>query len=206
MVQLGCYGWIFLAINLFLSYMNFHHTCFSSLIPQSTSVLVLPGPVQTIVTRRNIRTMSDEELTVMFRIQQLFNKLANEIFESICVSCHQVAFMIILTGLSFVVLRFYDTLAPNEPLVLLICIMGIAVGMLILVVECSKFEDIMNTSDNVKKSSLRMSGRKSLLRKFTVSCPPMYLEAAYPFYKIKRETLPQFLEQYCDFLVELLMI
>ncbi|CAL8085700.1 unnamed protein product [Orchesella dallaii] len=201
-----CGGVIFYMTTAVVVSFEFANICFSSLIPQRlqfrhSNKRLYKYHVETAY----FGVLEDEEVIHMYRTQQIFNILSNNMVSSLLFCSLQPAIMIILVGLSFVVFKFFHVLQEIGLTGIVLAFSGIFIALLIQFLESENLGMLVEHSKNFRKIGRRFSNRRSLYWKFAVSCPVVYFDVAHPFYKISRETFGEFFQKYLEFLIDLLV-
>ncbi|CAL8136229.1 unnamed protein product [Orchesella dallaii] len=176
-----------------------------SMVPKAVAsqVSILSGRISYKIHTNCFGLLDEDEVMAMYRTQQLFNVLVNEIFESLLVSGHQVGLMVLLVFSSFLLMVF-----PRLLLSAGIFAFGFVAGVLFVVVlmlymECTKLGQLSEVSDQILEHNKNMTYRSSLFHKFLKSCPNIKVKIASPFYSITQSTMGDVFEEYLNFLVTL---
>lgn len=137
----------------------------------------------------------------------MLNLLVNNVLGSARVSFHQVVLMITFVSLSYTLITVDRVTLLLEPIAPFLASVGIVITF---VVVCSVSYMCGEFTDATRKSGMaarKLVSRKSGLFKFFRSCPDsLHLEAAYPFFKIEKTTMPLFYSQGLDFLISALLL
>ncbi|CAL8085702.1 unnamed protein product [Orchesella dallaii] len=197
---------IFHTIVVIVVYYEFANICLSSLVPRNlhlhhTSQRLHKYDVETTC----FGVLEDEEVVQMYRTQQMFNVLVNDIYASLLFSIHQPILMIIIVGLSFVVFKIYHVVVAMGFLAPVMAFGGIFVVLFVVYLESENLGMLIEHSAAFKIIGRGFSSRRSLFWKFAVSCPNLWFDLAHPFFKISRGTFWDFFCRYVDFLINLLV-
>ncbi|CAL8070558.1 unnamed protein product [Orchesella dallaii] len=107
----SCGGIAFHIMSVVIIYFEFTVVCISSLMPQS--LVPHRGQENFRMPEYHVQTTSfgilhETEVLQMYRTLQVFNILSNNIFATILLSAHHPLLMLILVGLSFILIRFFE--------------------------------------------------------------------------------------------------
>ncbi|CAL8122172.1 unnamed protein product [Orchesella dallaii] len=201
-------GAAYMYLNLVISYMVLTVISISSLSPTNIVQLVRKPGSKTLeytIETTSFGRMSEQDAILAYRAQQLFTVYINEIVASVFMSLHQVALMVILVGSSFVLITVSKDLVAAEPSVVCFLFSCSFASVLCISCECFILGKILDLSNQFLVNSTNLTSRKPVYRKFIVSCTPLSLKMAYPFFSIDKDTFVNFMFQYLDFLVQLLL-
>ncbi|CAL8085704.1 unnamed protein product [Orchesella dallaii] len=197
---------IFQILVLIVVYYGFANICMASLVPRNlhlhhTSQRLHKYHVETTC----FGVLEDEEVVRMYRTQQMFNVLVNDIYASLLFSIHQPILMIIIVGISFVVFKIFHVVVAMGFLAPVMAFGGIFVVLFVVYLESENLGMLIEHSAAFKIVGRGFSSRRSLLWKFAVSCPILWFDLAHPFFKISRGTFCDFFCKYVDFFITLLV-
>ncbi|CAL8122166.1 unnamed protein product [Orchesella dallaii] len=200
-------GAAFILLHVLVLYVFFTLICVSSLTPSNIYRAVRKpgesGNEYTLDTQFGL--MGEEESILSYRTQQVFNLCINKVVASVFISLHQVAFMVILVGASFMFITISKDLANAEVSVVLFLTCAIGSVVLMISSEYILIGNITTASKKFLVTSKNLTFRRSLYNKFLKCCPTFSVNMAYPFFKIQKNTFAEFMCQYLDFLVQLLV-
>ncbi|CAL8070564.1 unnamed protein product [Orchesella dallaii] len=195
-------GTFFHIMSLAIIYFEFKIVCISSLMPQS--FLPHRGQENFQMPEYQVQTtafgiLHETEVVHMYRTQQLFNVLSNNIYASILLSTHQPLLMLIMVGLTFLLVRFFEIVYAAGLFATIMVFTVIFFGFLLVVTESHKLGLLVKISEKFKTVGIRLSRKRSFFRKFARSCPILCFDVAHPFYKITKHTVAEFFYQYLNF-------
>lgn len=151
-------------------------------------------------------TVSDNQVILFYRVQQILNVFLNEYFRSVLVSFHHVTCLATVVVLVVFTIKYNHILAA-EGVKGYIVVAAIIFIPLILVFDqswmCGNLED---TSHRFKVAGETLLPKKFVFRKFVRSCRLFYVEVVYPFYTIHKETFLLFCAQALDFTIQLIAV
>lgn len=150
-------------------------------------------------------TLSDYDVILLYRVQQVLNGFLNEFFRSVLVSFHHIACLATVVVLLVFAVKYDQVLANEGATGYAVVIACILVPLIIIFNQCWMCGDIVDKSQSFKRVGETLLARKFAFRKFAISCRIFYVEVAYPFYSIHKETFLLFCEQILDFTVSLLL-
>jgi len=87
----------------------------SSLIPNQLQSFRVKGKLHYKIETNSFGVLNEEEAIGLYRTQQIFNMLINEIFSSLLISAHHVSYMIILLGISFIAITSPEIIWTSGP-------------------------------------------------------------------------------------------
>ncbi|CAL8122168.1 unnamed protein product [Orchesella dallaii] len=158
-----------------------------------------------VIKTTSFGLLSEEEAILEYRTQQLLSRYMNEVVESVLISLHQFAFMVILVGASFMFIIISRDLDNAEVSVVAFVSSVIFCVVLMVSGECVLIGKTTDWSKQYLVTSKNMTYRRSMYKKFLQSCTKVSLNVAYPFFTIDKNTFVQFMCQYLDFLIQLLV-
>ncbi|CAL8143429.1 unnamed protein product [Orchesella dallaii] len=201
---------IFNATTMGLAHMVLTISCISLITPDQVKIICQQTTsLDKRAIKNEIRTsglglLDDMQVVNMYRTQQIINILLNEIYATILFSLHHVFCLVIFVGITYTILRVPQVLASAGPLTLFGFICGALIPLLLEYFESTELNELTDVSKEFVGKCKGMVSRRSMLRKFSVSCPPLRIQMGYPFFNVCRETFPQFMSQCIDFLIGLL--
>lgn len=204
---------IFFFIALSLMYLQFMGTSIYILTPIKFK-LVLRAPNSKDSSRAYQKVyvfetpvhqcIEENELILLFRIQQTFNRLINDICASVYVSQTQMGIMFVYIGALYIVVHANDEIQSGGILLAASFYMALVFAIVLQYVLCQKggHQDDISRRFIIEKGT-RAVKKNQLYFKFIKSCWFLKLRYGYPFYDFKRETFPQFVGQGIDFFITL---
>ncbi|CAL8070563.1 unnamed protein product [Orchesella dallaii] len=207
-VLFSCGGIFFHIMCVAIIYFDFKVVCISSLMPQN--LVPYRGQKNFQMPEYQVQTtafgiLHETEVVHMYRTQQLFNVLANNIYASILLSAHHPLLMFVLVGLTFLIVRYFEIVYTAGLFATIMMIAAIFGGFLLMFLECHKLGVLVEISEKFKTIGIRLSRRRSFFRKFARSCPILCFDVAHPFYKITKHTFAEFFYQYLNFLLTIMV-
>lgn len=160
-----------------------------------------------------------QTITHMFKVQQIFNILMNQITGSITFSLHHVICLFLFTGLTFIMVAVPNLMLhlgwAITSLILFASVVPLFVEFMesILLGEVldisNKFVDrckrlMFNGSHNRRCGSEKAYYAVLLFKKFTRAFRPIKVQTAYPFFTMTRNTFPEFFYQSVTLIITLL--
>ncbi|CAL8143433.1 unnamed protein product [Orchesella dallaii] len=199
---------IFIAATVMLEYMVLAINCISVITPDRVRTQKT-FTVETRTIRYEVQTscfksLDDMQVVNMYRTQQIINNILNEILATILFSLHHVFCLVIFVGTTYTILKVPEVLATGGPLTLFGFICGALIPVFLEYFEAIELNELTEVSMTFKGKCNDIMSRRSMLRKFAVSCPPLRIQAGYPFFNVSRDTFTQFMSQCIDFLISLL--
>ncbi len=208
----ACFVLIYYVIALFIMYVHFLETSIYLITPTYFRLVpVVPKCKPNVKYRLAYEfstpifpNINESELILLFRIQQTFNRIINDIWGNVFVSQHQLGFMCIFVGLFYTIIHGAQEIRTGG-LIFLITFCSMIVFVLsvqLMVSHKSGYHDDLCKRFVVDKGT-RILNRKLRYCKFLLSCWNLKSQIAYPFYDISRETFPQFVSEGLGFFVTL---
>ncbi|CAL8143434.1 unnamed protein product [Orchesella dallaii] len=201
---------LFNATTLTLSHMVLTIACISVITPDHVRLIeqkklsVETNGLRYQIVTSCFRSLEDIQVVNMYRTQQIINNLLNEILATILFSLHHVFALVVVVGLTYTILKVPEVLARAGPLILFGFICGASIPVFLEYFEATELNELSEVSMTFKGKCNDIMSRRSMLRKFAVSCPPLRIQAGYPFFNVSRDTFLQFMSQCIDFLISLL--
>ncbi|CAL8070933.1 unnamed protein product [Orchesella dallaii] len=158
------------------------------------------------VMTRSLGVRDDTFVMKMYRIQQMFNRLLNEFFASILISCHHVVVLGVFVFMSFLFIEYSAAIMSSGISATVLFLMGISCPIIAEWYESLVSGNTCETSAEFVKKTRRLTNRKSYFYKFVLSCPNMAYQTGEPFFGVDRRTFPQFIQQGLEFLITLLVM
>ncbi len=149
--------------------------------------------------------LEDFQVVTMYRSIRLFNVLMNDIMATSLMAFHHVACLTTFSALIFLVVKCNDVLLEGGFKAIFIIGCVILTPTVIILAESSMFAELANLSDGFIEEGKKLTGRKTMFRKFVASCQTFYVDEAYPFYKIGTDTFLAFLSEGLDKSITLLL-
>ncbi|CAL8112355.1 unnamed protein product [Orchesella dallaii] len=161
-------------------------------------------------TRCQVRTrfygvMGDQEVVTFYRIQKLFNVLVTDLYASVLVAFHHVALMATVAIMLYFTINFQELLWNGGPIAISVVLGSIFIPLVIIRMQCMMCGYLVDISDEFKDQAWKVVRRNCMLKKFAKSCDTLYVQVAYPFYTVHRETFLLFCSQVADYTITLLL-
>ncbi|CAL8070534.1 unnamed protein product [Orchesella dallaii] len=158
------------------------------------------------VMTKGLGVRDDTFVMKMYSIQQVFNKLLNEFYASVLISCHHVIFLAVFVFLSFLFIKYSALVLSSDVSVTALFMVGISASITAEWLESMISDNICKMSEEFVEKTRRLTNRKSYFYKFVSSCPNMTYKTAEPFFGVDKHTFPQFIQQGLEFLISLLVM
>lgn len=150
--------------------------------------------------------LEDFEILQMYRELRLYNLLLNDILATFWFSIHQVGCLTTFTVLLYFGVKFNHVVLGYGLVGILVVGGSFFAPIAVVWYQSDMFGELAETSDQFKVEGRNViPTRKSLYTKFVRSCQTFYVEEAYPFYKIGRNTFLLFCAQGLDHAISLLL-
>jgi len=149
--------------------------------------------------------MQDDELVTIYRIHRLFNNLMNDFYATVLVSFHPVALLATVSVMIYFAIKFQEIIWQGGFLVMTVVLGIILFPMVLIRFECILCGRLVDASNGLKSEARKIVRRTTFLAKFAKSCDTFYVQVAYPFYTVHRETFLLFCSQVCDYSITLLL-
>lgn len=149
--------------------------------------------------------LEDLEIVNMYRAIRMFNGLMNDIMASSLIAFHHVACLTTFSALVFFIIKHNDVLVEGGLISMLIIGCCLVCPVAVIGSESFMFAIIVDLSDGFIDQGNSLVGRRTMYRKFVKSCQTFYVEEAYPFYHIDKDTFLAFIEEGLDKSITLLL-
>ncbi|CAL8141005.1 unnamed protein product [Orchesella dallaii] len=182
------------------------------LTPHSASKIVQSGSSRyRVIIRYDLNSryfgIVDEMTAVrIFRTQQVFNTIINEIYGSVLIASHHVALMLAFLGGALAILKASHAILDGGPLMLAALLVAVFGSLAIEYEESMEISELCQKSDGFFRRCANLADRRSMLYKFAKSCPNLKVKVGYPFFNASKDTFIQFWARGLDFLVGMLVI
>ncbi|CAL8141007.1 unnamed protein product [Orchesella dallaii] len=203
---------IFSIINLIYQYVLLSRSVVFGLTPQSTSKMVQPGTSKyNVIIRYDLNSryfgVLDEMTAVqIYRTQQIFNRITNDICGNVLISNHHVACMLAFLGGALGLLKATDVVLDGGPLVVAVLVLAVIVPLVLEYEESKEISELCQKSEEFVRRCVNLTDPRSMLYKFAKSCPKLKVHTGYPFFNVGKDTFTQFWGQGLDFLIAMLAI
>ncbi|CAL8070947.1 unnamed protein product [Orchesella dallaii] len=203
---------VFSGITLIYHYILLARSLVYGLTPQSTSKMVQPGSsrykviIQYDLNSTYFGVLDEMTAVQMYRTQQIFNSITNDIFGSVLISFHHVGCMLAFLGGALALLQATDDVLDAGPLVVAALVLAVIVSLILEYEESKEISEVCQKSGIFVRRCLNLTDRRSMLYKFAKSCPKLKVHAGYPFFDVGKETFTQFWGQGLDFLIGMLAL
>jgi len=177
--------------------------CLKGMTPES--IHSRKGSRRHALVTRHYGVLEDIEIINLYRTQQHLNVLINTVFASALLSMHHVACLAAAATLAYFGIRFQSVLDNAGVIGYMVVFGGMSLPLIIEFVESYLLGQLVEVSFDFREAGINLVPRKTLLATFARSCQKMYVEEAYPFFKIRRETFFEFMEQVVDYTITLLL-
>ncbi|CAL8070987.1 unnamed protein product [Orchesella dallaii] len=191
------------------------HICIKSLTPISVKQKVTRGQkdgqqpkfvIEYVMTTENFGDMDDSTMLDMYRIQQLFNKILNELYGSIVIAFNHIICMIVFVFLTFTTIRYSDDVFNTGIIVVVAAFSAIIAALIAEWYEAVVSGYLYDVSNDFVGKVRRITSSKSGAHKRVASCPCLAFDIAHPFFMVDKHTFLQFVHQGLDFLTTLLLM
>ncbi|CAL8128959.1 unnamed protein product [Orchesella dallaii] len=169
------------------------------------SIQSMKGSRRCTLNTRKHGVLEDMEIVNMYRTQQHLNILVNKVFASALLSLHHVACLAAAVSLAYFGIRFQSMLDDAGVLGYTVVFGGMSLPLIIQFLESYLLGQLVDISQNFRETGVKLMPRKMILGTFAKSCQKLYVEEAYPFFKVRRETFFEFCEQAVDHTINLLL-
>ncbi|CAL8070935.1 unnamed protein product [Orchesella dallaii] len=202
---------LFIVVTVGIIYFQLSKICISVLTPVTVQQRVntpnsFSRRIEYQVMTRSLGVRDDTFVMKMYRIQQMFNRLLNEFYASILISCHHVVVLAVFVFMSFVLIKYSAAIMSSGISATVLFLMGISCPIIAEWYESLVSGNICETSAEFVKKTRRLTNRKSYFHKFVLSCPNMAYQTGEPFFGVDKRTFPQFIQQGLEFLISLLVM
>ncbi|CAL8130162.1 unnamed protein product [Orchesella dallaii] len=165
----------------------------------------MSNPRHCTIQTQTYGVMEDTEVILFYRIQQLFNLLYNDIMASLLISSNFVACIIITSVFTFFTIKCQNVLEETGVVGYSLVFGIILVCLAAIYVESSMLGRIVGFSNDFIRIGKNTAGRKTAFAKGVRSCTTLYLEHAYPFFRIDKRTFLEFADHAVDKTIILLL-
>ncbi|CAL8148574.1 unnamed protein product [Orchesella dallaii] len=202
----------FTVVIVVLQYILLTRSVVSCLTPQSVSKTVQPGSSRNkVIIRYDLNSryfgvLNEMTAIRIFRTQQVFNTIINEIYGSVLFASHHVACMLSFLGGALALLQATEQILDGGPLMLAGILIALFASLLVEYEESMEISALCQRSDGFVRRCANLTDRRSVLHKFAKSCPNLKVHVGYPFFNVGKNTFTQFLAQGIDFLIGMLAI
>ncbi|CAL8148568.1 unnamed protein product [Orchesella dallaii] len=203
---------IFSGINVGFQYILLARSLVTCLTPESATKIVQPGlamykvKIQYELNSRYFGILDEMTAVRMFRTQQVFNTIINEIFGGVLIAFHHVACMLAFLGGAYTLLQATDEALDGGPLVVAALVLAMIVPLVLQYEEAKEISELCQKADAFVGRCVNLTNRRSMLYKFARSCPKLQVHAGYPFFNVGKDTFTQFWAQGLDFLIDMLAV
>ncbi|CAL8136203.1 unnamed protein product [Orchesella dallaii] len=199
----ACFG----LLGLPLMYLWTSIICVSSLIPRNVQQIYEKADKKfhCKISTKSFGLLEEKEVVIMYRTQQIFDGLVNEIFSSLLVSSHHAALMAILVGFSILAITATEAVLAAGPLLWVVGAAGPFVVIAIVFIESTKIGEMVDISEEFVKKGLTLTSTRTSFGKFLKSCRHLTINSAHPFYCVRKGTFLKFFHHYLDFLTSILL-
>ncbi|CAL8070985.1 unnamed protein product [Orchesella dallaii] len=191
------------------------HICIKSLTPISVEQRVTRRQkdgqqskcmIEYVVTTENFGDMDDSTMLDMYRIQQLFNKILNELDGSIVIAFNHIICLIVFVFFTFTAIRYSDDVFNTGIIVIVAIFSAIFATLIAEWYEAVVSGYLYDVSNDFVGKVRRITSRKSGAHKRVLGCPCLAFDIAHPFFMVDKHTFLQFVHQGLDFLTTLLLM
>lgn len=141
----------------------------------------------------------------VYRSEQVLAERINQITSSFCATFHHFTILVAGVGLSFLSINDYDVVFSSSITTIFVPL-GVFTCVFIEYAESSTLNKIWSRSRKFLRDCKAASKHKSVCYKFAAFAKPLDLKTAYPFFQIRCETFPLFMDQWIQFLVSMLIV
>ncbi|CAL8083778.1 unnamed protein product [Orchesella dallaii] len=198
---------VFSAINFVYQYLLLSRSVVFGLTPQSTSKMVQPGTSKyKVIIRYDLNStyfgVLDEMTAVqIYRTQQIFNSITNDICGNVLISFHHVGCMLAFLGGALGLLQATDVILDGGPLVVAVLVLAVIVPLVLEYEESKDISELCQKSEEFVRRCVNLTDPRSMLYKFAKSCPKLKVHTGYPFFNVGKDTFTQFWGQGLDLLI-----
>ena len=154
---------------------------------------------------KNMGNMKDSKIIDLYRAQQIINVLLNEFYTSYLISFHHAGILAAVTSLIFFAIA-YNNVLSEVGLFAYILVLGLVVAASAIVFfECSFCGDLVDITDGFRNAGKKIVGRWTMYGKFCNSCRVFYMQLAWPFFHLNKETFFEWCDQVLNYVVTFLI-
>lgn len=150
-------------------------------------------------------SIRQDKIVKVFRSEQVLNGRVNQILSSLWITFHHFTILVSGVGLSFICINDWNVVF-SKSIMGVIVPLGVCTTCFIEYAESRTMDKVWTRSREFCTASKAIVGRQSTYYKFACSLMPLDTKSAYPFFKIRRETFPLFIDQWIQFLVSILIV
>lgn len=154
---------------------------------------------------RCLGDLEDVQIITEYRKLQLFNRILNDILGNIMISFHAVACLGAVVSMGFFLIAYNSVLEEIGILGYVVVISTLCTAVFIQAAEAQLLGTLCEVSREFGETSQRFSWRQSVYGKFVKTCKTFFIEEAYPFYHINKDTIVMFCDQCLGCLINLLV-
>lgn len=147
----------------------------------------------------------DMEVIHAYRVLQLLYNVMHQFMASVLLSFHQVACLSTASILIYFGIQFHPFITEFGPFAYVV-FWGLGISPFLLVYLQSQFcGELLGKSSDFKEICVKKFPRKTVFRKFAISCTTINIPYAYPFYNMQKDTFLEFIDQVADYAITLLL-
>ncbi|CAL8087509.1 unnamed protein product [Orchesella dallaii] len=191
-----------LSINIVFYYV-IATTCLEDLTPEAADERI--GAKRYNMVTQFYGVMEDNEIGTAYRAQQLFNVLMNNFYSSVLVSFHHVALLAVFSIMLYFDIKFQEMIWDGGLIAEMIVLSIVVTPLWLMKIQSSICGKLVDISDTFQDRGRKLLQRKVFLARFADSCSTFYIQVAYPFYAVQKETFADFCSQAVDYTITLLL-
>lgn len=149
--------------------------------------------------------IEDTQLAELHRIQHLLNTLLNEILATVLISFHHIGLLAAVVILTCFGIRFQEIILESGVVAVIVIITAIIAPLIVEYEESVLFGHIVESSETFIKMGKKLVRKRTLFGRFLRSCRTFYVQEAYPFFTIDKQTFFMFCDRALDYIVVLLL-
>lgn len=149
--------------------------------------------------------MEDREIILLYRIQQLFLTLINQVMKTVLISLQHVATLSTASIMIYFAIKFDSVISETGFIGWVVVLGAVAVPFVVEFNEAIMLSALADVSEGFVGSGKKMVMRNTYYYKFLRSCPLFILHEAYPFYTVDKSTFLDFCAQVVDYTITLLL-
>lgn len=149
--------------------------------------------------------IEDIQVVEIYMQLRLLNVLINDVVANFWLALHQIGLLGTASVLAFFVVKCHTEILENGAIGVLVVGGSLISPFLVVYFQSKYFGELRECSDQFREVGRKLVPRKTMYRRFVRSCQTFYVEEAYPFYKIGKDTFLAFWGQVVDYAVTLLL-
>ncbi|CAL8133735.1 unnamed protein product [Orchesella dallaii] len=195
-------------ILIIMSVMNYSisMTCLKGITPDQDEIPdgIIPRKRNKIPTYA-FGVLEDTAVAQLYRVQRIFNTLLNEIEANLFISFHHVGCLLTVVSMAYFAIAFHDVVQDAGPVGYMAVFGSLCAALFLQFTESYMLGQIVDMGDDFEAVGKQVVLRRSYFRKVLTHYQKFYVQQAYPFFTIHKETFLMFCEQAQDNIINLLM-